>query len=56
MSVASEVICKCGNKGWIEVGTVSDPCPECGRIYKFVLKKGIGVVKQVYKKRMVNNV
>jgi hypothetical protein len=49
--VSSELICKCGQKGWIELNTVSDPCPNCGRRYEFIIKKGMGVIKRVYRKR-----
>ena len=49
--VSTEVLCKCGMKGWLDLGEVSDPCPKCGKRYEFILKEGIGVVKRVYRKR-----
>lgn len=35
MCVSSEFTCKCGKqKGWITEGKTTQPCPECGRIYR----------------------
>ena len=35
MRTSIEFLCKCKKqKGWIEDGQITKPCPDCGRIYK----------------------
>jgi hypothetical protein len=31
---STEITCRCGKKGWIDEGEISDPCPDCGRVYE----------------------
>ncbi len=49
--VQCEINCKCGMKGWIGLGEISDPCPVCGRRYEYKIIKGVAKLKRLYKIR-----
>ena len=43
---STEFSCKCGiNKGWIEHGQISLPCPNCGRVYCGIERVKRGMVE-----------
>lgn len=48
MMESTSITCKCGMKGWIGLGEISDPFPKCGRRYEYKLIKGIAKIKRVY--------
>lgn len=53
---STKFLCKCKTQaGWIEDGQITQPCPNCGRVYKGIYsKKCLTILAKVIKNEYKN--